>query len=164
MATISPEIAAQAEKIDRESVGEKVRVHTVAKQLGIRATDFLVILADHGIEGKKTASSLTRAQVFSVLDALGSAAKPAQANEQAAEVEAPAEPTAEDVAAEGPKKAAKKSAEKATKKAAKKPAKKQEEKAAEKTGKKAARKTARKTTKKKTAKKAAEQPLSLIHI
>ena len=110
MATISPEIAAQAAKIDRESVGEKVRVHTVAKQLGIRATDFLGILADHGIEGKKTASSLTQAQVFSVLDALSANSEPSQADEKPAK--------------KATKKTAKKTAKKQTKKAAKKTAKK----------------------------------------
>lgn len=134
MATISPEIAAQAAKIDRGSVGEKVRVHTIAKQLGIRATDFLGVLADHGIEGKKTASSLTQAQVFSVLDALSSTDKPAQADKKAAEVETPAEPAAEDAAAGKPKK-------KATKKQAEKPAKK---------------------TAKKATKKVAEQPVDEI--
>lgn len=122
MATISPEIAAQAAKIDRESVGEKVRVHTVAKQLGIRATDFLGILADHGIEGKKTASSLTQAQVFSVLDALSANSEPSQADE--------------------------KPAKKATKKTAKKTAKKQTKKAAKKTAKKTAKRVVKKSAKK----------------
>ena len=146
MATISPEIAAQAAKIDRGSVGEKVRVHTIAKQLGIRATDFLGVLADHGIEGKKTASSLTQAQVFSVLDALSSTDKPAQAEKKAAEVEAPAEPAAEDAAAGKPKKKA---------------AKKQAEKPAKKTAKKATKKAAKKTSKRRT-KKVAEQPVDEI--
>ncbi|EEW16865.1 Rne/Rng family ribonuclease [Corynebacterium jeikeium] len=123
VATISPEIAAQAAKIDRDSVGEKVRVHTVAKQLGIRATDFLGVLADHGIEGKKTASSLTQAQVFSVLDALSASSEPSQADEKPAEVEAPA--------AEKPKKSAKKAAKKATKKSAKQTAKKRTKKSSE---------------------------------
>lgn len=123
MATISPEIAAQAAKIDRDSVGEKVRVHTVAKQLGIRATDFLGVLADHGIEGKKTASSLTQAQVFSILDALSASSEPSQADEKPAEVEAPA--------AEKPKKSAKKAAKKATKKSAKQTAKKRTKKSSE---------------------------------
>ncbi len=122
MATISPEIAAQAARIDRESVGEKVRVHTVAKQLGIRATDFLGILADHGIEGKKTASSLTQAQVFSVLDALSANSEPSQADE--------------------------KPAKKATKKTAKKTAKKQTKKAAKKTAKKTAKRVVKKSAKK----------------
>ncbi len=117
MATISPEIAAQAAKIDRGSVGEKVRVHTIAKQLGIRATDFLGVLADHGIEGKKTASSLTQAQVFSVLDALSSTDKPAQADKKAAKKQA--------------EKPAKKTAKKATKKAAKKTSKRRTKKVAE---------------------------------
>ena len=171
MATISPEIAAQAAKIDRESVGEKVRVHTVAKQLGIRATDFLDILADHGIEGKKTASSLTQAQVFSVLDALSVSSKPSQANKKPAEAEA-----SEDSAAAEPKK---KPAKKATKKTAKKTAKKSvepaeekpaeqkekveqtaeeaaekpEQKPAKRTAKRSAKKTAKRTVKK-SAKKA----------
>lgn len=142
MATISPEIAAQAAKIDRESVGEKVRVHTVAKQLGIRATDFLAILADHGIEGKKTASSLTQAQVFSVLDALSANSEPSQEDEKPAEVEASEVSAAEDSAAEEPKKEAKKPAKKTAKKATKKTAKKTAKKSAKKQTKTAAKKSA----------------------
>lgn len=142
MATISPEIAAQAAKIDRESVGEKVRVHTVAKQLGIRATDFLAILADHGIEGKKTASSLTQAQVFSVLDALSANSEPSQEDEKPAEAEASEVSAAEDSAAEEPKKEAKKPAKKTAKKATKKTAKKTAKKSAKKQTKTAAKKSA----------------------
>ena len=152
MATISPEIAAQAAKIDRESVGEKVRVHTVAKQLGIRATDFLGILADHGIEGKKTASSLTQAQVFSVLDALSANSEPSQADEKPAK--------------KATKKTAKKTAKKQTKKAAKKTAKKSVEPAEEKpaeqnekveqTAEEAAEKPEQKPTKR-TAKRSAKK-------
>lgn len=149
MATISPEIAAQAAKIDRESVGEKVRVHTVAKQLGIRATDFLAILADHGIEGKKTASSLTQAQVFSVLDALSANSEPSQEDEKPAEAEASEVSAAEDSAAEEPKKEAKKPAKKTAKKATKKTAKK--------TAKKSAKKTAKRTVKKSAKKAEPEQ-------
>lgn len=137
MATTSPEIAAQAAKIDRESVGEKVRVHTVAKQLGIRATDFLGILADHGIEGKKTASSLTQAQVFSVLDALSANSEPSQADVMPVEAEASEGSVAEDTVAEEPKK---KPAKKATKKAAKKTVKKATKKTAKRTVKKSAKK------------------------
>lgn len=142
MATTSPEIAAQAAKIDRESVGEKVRVHTVAKQLGIRATDFLAILADHGIEGKKTASSLTQAQVFSVLDALSANSEPSQEDEKPAEAEASEVSAAEDSAAEEPKKEAKKPAKKTAKKATKKTAKKTAKKSAKKQTKTAAKKSA----------------------
>ena len=142
MATISPEIAAQAAEIDRESVGEKVRVHTVAKQLGIRATDFLGILADHGIEGKKTASSLTQAQVFSVLDALSANSEPSQADVKPAEAEASEGSVAEDTVAEEPKK---------------KPAKKVTKKAAKKTVKKATKKTAKRTVKKSAKKAEPEQ-------
>ena len=149
MATISPEIAAQAAKIDRESVGEKVRVHTVAKQLGIRATDFLAILADHGIEGKKTASSLTQAQVFSVLDALSANSEPSQEDEKPAEAEASEISAAEDTVAEEPKKEAKKPAKKTAKKATKKTAKK--------TAKKSAKKTAKRTVKKSAKKAEPEQ-------
>lgn len=140
MATTSPEIAVQAAKIDRESVGEKVRVHTVAKQLGIRATDFLAILADHGIEGKKTASSLTQAQVFSVLDALSANSEPSQEDEKPAEAEASEVSAAEDSAAEEPKKEAKKPAKKTAKKATKKTAKKSAKKTAKRTVKKSAKK------------------------
>ncbi|WP_051876221.1 Rne/Rng family ribonuclease [Corynebacterium jeikeium] len=142
VATTSPEIAAQAAKIDRESVGEKVRVHTVAKQLGIRATDFLAILADHGIEGKKTASSLTQAQVFSVLDALSANSEPSQEDKKPAEAEASEVSAAEDSAAEEPKKEAKKPAKKTAKKATKKTAKKTAKKSAKKQTKTAAKKSA----------------------
>ena len=148
MATTSPEIAAQAAKIDRESVGEKVRVHTVAKQLGIRATDLLAVLADHGIEGKKTASTLTKAQVFSVLDALSSSGQPSQPDEKVAETEV-------SEASEEPKEPAKKTtAKKVTKNAAKKTAKKTAKKSA---AKKAAKKTTKKSVKK-TANKPGEKP------
>ena len=144
MATTSPEIAAQAAKIDRESVGEKVRVHTVAKQLGIRATDFLGILADHGIEGKKTASSLTQAQVFSVLDALSANSEPSRADVKPAEAEASEGSAAENTVAEESKK---------------KPAKKATKKAAKKTAKKATKKTAKRTVKKSAKKAESEQKL-----
>ncbi|MGJ4085398.1 Rne/Rng family ribonuclease [Corynebacterium macclintockiae] len=179
MATISPEIAAQAAKIDRGSVGEKVRVHTIAKQLGIRATDFLGVLADHGIEGKKTASSLTQAQVFSVLDALSSTDKPAQADKKAAKKQA--EKPAKKTAKKATKKAAKKTSKRQTKKAAEQPAEEvsdketakaveqpaeqlaeqpaemPEDKAGEKPSKRTSKRTAKRTTKravKKTAKNA----------
>nr|WP_274706533.1 Rne/Rng family ribonuclease [Corynebacterium macclintockiae] len=179
VATISPEIAAQAAKIDRGSVGEKVRVHTIAKQLGIRATDFLGVLADHGIEGKKTASSLTQAQVFSVLDALSSTDKPAQADKKAAKKQA--EKPAKKTAKKATKKAAKKTSKRQTKKAAEQPAEEvsdketakaveqpaeqlaeqpaemPEDKAGEKPSKRTSKRTAKRTTKravKKTAKNA----------
>ena len=173
MATTSPEIAAQAAKIDRESVGEKVRVHTVAKQLGIRATDFLAVLADHGIEGKKTASTLTKAQVFSVLDALSSSGQSSQPDEKVAETEVseaseePKEPakktTAKKVTKNAAKKTAKKTAKKSVaKKAAKKSTEKQAEEATEqKPAKKSTKKTAKRPTKKsvnKPAEKAVEKP------
>lgn len=70
MATISPETAAAAAQFDKSTLGEKVRVHTIAKQLGVRASDFLGVLEDHGIAGKKTASTLTRSQVEGLLDAI----------------------------------------------------------------------------------------------
>lgn len=146
MATISPGIAAQAAKIDRGSVGEKVRVHTIAKQLGIRATDFLGVLADHGIEGKKTASSLTQAQVFSVLDALSSTDKPAQADKKAAKKQA--------------EKPAKKTAKKATKKAAKKTSKRQTKKAAEQPAEEVSDKETA-TTVEQPAEQLAEQPAEM---
>ena len=173
MAITSPEIAAQAAKIDRESVGEKVRVHTVAKQLGIRATDFLAVLADHGIEGKKTASTLTKAQVFSVLDALSSSGQSSQPDEKAAETEVPEaseepkEPAKKTKAKKATKDAAKKTAKKTAKKSvAKKAAKKSTEKQAEeateqKPAKKSTKKTAKRPTKKsvnKPAEKAVEKP------
>lgn len=98
MATISPETAAAAAQFDKSTLGEKVRVHTIAKQLGVRASDFLGVLEDHGIAGKKTASTLTRSQVEGLLDAIaggnasGSASELTSAKKTAAK-KAPAKKT-----------------------------------------------------------------------
>ncbi|CAM2894426.1 Rne/Rng family ribonuclease [Corynebacterium falsenii] len=98
MATISPETAAAAAQFDKSTLGEKVRVHTIAKQLGVRASDFLGVLEDHGIAGKKTASTLTRSQVEGLLDAIaggnasGSASESTSAKKTAAK-KAPAKKT-----------------------------------------------------------------------
>lgn len=72
MAKISPELAAQAAQINTEEWGAKVRVHLLAKQLGLRASELLPHIESAGIEGKKVQSSLTKQEAASVVGALSS--------------------------------------------------------------------------------------------
>ena len=72
MARISPELAAQAAQINTEEWGAKVRVHLLAKQLGLRASELLPHIESAGIEGKKVQSSLTKQEAASVVAALSS--------------------------------------------------------------------------------------------
>ncbi|WP_426705481.1 Rne/Rng family ribonuclease [Corynebacterium auriscanis] len=72
MAKISPELAAQAAQINTEEWGAKVRVHLLAKQLGLRASELLPHIESAGIEGKKVQSSLTKQEAESVVVALSS--------------------------------------------------------------------------------------------
>ncbi|WP_426721726.1 Rne/Rng family ribonuclease [Corynebacterium auriscanis] len=72
MAKISPELAAQAAQINTEEWGAKVRVHLLAKQLGLRASELLPHIESAGIEGKKVQSSLTKQEAASVVAALSS--------------------------------------------------------------------------------------------
>lgn len=121
MANTSQELSAQAAQINRDQLGEKTRVHALAKMLGVSSAEMVSVLTEQGIEGKRPASTVTKQQIESVLDAL-----------------APAEKAA-------PKKSTKKAAKKTAKKAAKKTAaKKTTKKSAAKKSSTATKKTATK--------------------
>lgn len=112
MATTSPETAIKAAQINRAELKEKTRVHALAKMLGMTSAEMVRVLADNGFEDKRPASTLPKADVEKVLDALA----PQQLQ-----------------ATKATKKTAKKSAKKTAKKAEKKTTKKTAKKAAEKT-------------------------------
>ena len=120
MATTSPETATKAAQINRAELKEKTRVHALAKMLGMTSAEMVRVLADNGFEDKRPASTLPKADVEKVLDAL-----------------APQQLKAT--------KATKKTTKKAAKKSAKKTAKKAEKKTAKKATKKSAKKAAEKT-------------------
>ena len=165
MAKTSQELAAAAAGITIEDMGEKVRVHALAKALDVPSAELVQVLTAQGIEGKRATSTLPKAQVGEFLTALTAAGAPAETAKKA-----PAKRTRK----AAPKKAA------ATKSSAKKaPATKTATKdvpaedaqveatAAEKntdapaeTAKKAPAKRTRKTTAKKAAPKKDEAPQS----
>lgn len=70
MATFSPELAAQAAKINKAELGEKTRVHALAKMLGASSGDVLQILSSQGVSDKRPASTVTRQQAEMLLDSL----------------------------------------------------------------------------------------------
>lgn len=70
MALQAQELAAQAAKISRAELGEKTRVHALAKQLGLSSNEMLSVLSTHGVADKRAASTVTKQQVETVLDAL----------------------------------------------------------------------------------------------
>ncbi|WP_273353718.1 Rne/Rng family ribonuclease [Corynebacterium resistens] len=72
MANISQELAASAAQINTEEWGPKVRIHQLAKQLGLRASELLPHIESTGIEGKKVQSSLTKQEATDVVRALSS--------------------------------------------------------------------------------------------
>ncbi|AEI08998.1 ribonuclease E [Corynebacterium resistens DSM 45100] len=72
MASISQELAASAAQINTEEWGPKVRIHQLAKQLGLRASELLPHIESTGIEGKKVQSSLTKQEATDVVRALSS--------------------------------------------------------------------------------------------
>ncbi|WP_041631081.1 translation initiation factor IF-2 N-terminal domain-containing protein [Corynebacterium terpenotabidum] len=121
MAKTSQELAVAAAGITTENMGEKVRVHALAKTLGIASAEMVEVLNGQGIEGKRATSTLPKAQVAEVLDAIRTAGAPAEPEKPVKK--APAKKRAAAKKAE-PKKAEPKKAS-ATKTAAKKaPAKK----------------------------------------
>lgn len=101
--------AALAGQIDRKQLGERVRVYTLAKQLGISSKLLIAQLQTQGIS-KKAQSALTAEEIKRLFDSL-QASNPAPVAE--VEDSAPTE------AAEAPKVAAKKTAKKPAKKTAK---------------------------------------------
>ncbi|MGV0870150.1 Rne/Rng family ribonuclease [Corynebacterium kalidii] len=102
MANSSQELAAAAAAVTSGDLGEKVRVHALAKALGIPSAQMITVLGEHGVENKRAASTVPRAEVERILGELVAAGeKPGTA---------------------APKKAVKKAVKKAAKKAPKKAA------------------------------------------
>ncbi|GJN43556.1 translation initiation factor IF-2 N-terminal domain-containing protein [Corynebacterium ammoniagenes] len=101
--------AALAGQIDRKQLGERVRVYTLAKQLGISSKLLIAQLQTQGIS-KKAQSALTAEEIKRLFDSL-QASNPAPV--------ADVEDSAPTEAAEAPKTAAKKTAKKPAKKTAK---------------------------------------------
>lgn len=138
MANQAQKLAAQAAQINRTELGEKTRVHALAKMLGVSSNEMLSVLTSQGISDKRAASTVTKQQVETVLDSLASDKK------------------------DEPKTAAKKTAKKAAKKTVKKAAKETAtKKSTTKTAKKSTKKTARKAETKTSAKpdvKVVEEP------
>ena len=161
MATTSPETAQNAAHINRAELGEKTRVHALAKMLGMPSTEMVEVLADNGFEGKRPTSTLPKADVEKVLDALAPAKKSAKKTAKKTVTKAAKKTAA--------KKTAKKStAKKSTRKSA--ATKASEATAAETTAKAAAadtaettstaKKQAKKTTKKSAAKKSTKKAVA----
>ena len=126
MAINSQELAAKAAQITTEDWGSKVRIHQLAKQLELRASELLPYIESAGISGKKVQSSLTKQEATDVVralslgdDATSDSSTPAAGGEASSEKEQPAKPQ------QDKKTPAKK---RAAKRAVKKTAKKQEEK------------------------------------
>ena len=147
MAINSQELAAKAAQIMTEDWGPKVRVHQLAKQLGLRASELLPYIESAGITGKKVQSSLTKQEATDVVRTLSSkndAASGSSAPTAGGEASKPAEKTEE------PQQEKKAPAKKrAAKRAVKKAAKKQEPKAENSPLEKQSKRSTKKTTKKK---------------
>ncbi|RRQ03286.1 translation initiation factor IF-2 N-terminal domain-containing protein, partial [Corynebacterium bovis] len=69
MAQFSPETARAAETIVLDEVPAKVRVHVLAKTIGVTSKDLIAALAATGVEGKVASSSVTRDQVEALVAA-----------------------------------------------------------------------------------------------
>ena len=161
MLDFSDNTVSSARDFDRAAAPEKMRVHALAKAVGVTSRELIAALGELGVEVKSASSSVAAADRDRFLDAVAGAGSlddgPAAAQSTAPAEKAPAEKPA--------KKTAKKAAKKTTRKsAAKKPAKKVEE--AEKTdepdkGQKdeqaEAEKPAKKTTARKSSRKTAKR-------
>ena len=161
MLDFSDNTVSSARDFDRAAAPEKMRVHALAKAVGVTSKELIAALGELGVEVKSASSSVAAADRDRFLDAVAGAGSlddgPAAAQSTAPAEKAPAEKPA--------KKTAKKAAKKTTRKsAAKKPAKKVEE--AEKTdepdkGQKdeqaEAEKPAKKTTARKSSRKTAKR-------
>ncbi len=131
--TPEPALIESAGKINTESFGRRVRVHSVAKALGITSKEFLTVLGEYGIAGKVASSTLSNEEATDVVSRLAAGGGVTQPEQPAAKRKTDAAEPADEKA--GAKKStAKKAGAKQT------------------TAKKA---TAKKTAAKKTAKKAA---------
>jgi ribonuclease E len=82
VAKTSQELAASAAGITIEDMGEKVRVHALAKALDVPSAELVQVLTAQGIEGKRATSTLPKAQVGELLTALTAAGAPAEAGKK----------------------------------------------------------------------------------
>ncbi|WP_311488723.1 translation initiation factor IF-2 N-terminal domain-containing protein [uncultured Corynebacterium sp.] len=140
--TPEPALIESAGKINTESFGRRVRVHSVAKELGITSKEFIAVLGEYGVTGKVPSSTLSNEEATDVVSRLAGGGGLTQSEQPAVKDEADAAEPAADKAGDTKSSAKKAGAKKA---AAKKSAKKS-------TAKKAATK---KSTKKAAAKEAA---------
>lgn len=133
--TPEPALIESAGKINTESFGRRVRVHSVAKELGITSKEFIAVLGEFGITGKVPSSTLSNEEATDVVSRLAGGGGVTQSEQPAANGEADAaEPAADKAGAKeiaakkagARKTAAKKSVKKSTAKkaAAKKSSKK----------------------------------------
>jgi ribonuclease E len=79
VAQISQQLAASAAGVTTENMGEKVRVHALAKALGVPSAEMIAVLDSQGYGGKKATSTLPKADVETVLTSLRAAAEPEKA-------------------------------------------------------------------------------------
>ncbi|WP_420100371.1 translation initiation factor IF-2 N-terminal domain-containing protein [Corynebacterium sp.] len=78
MANTGQELAAAAADVTVDDLGEKVRVHALAKALGIPSAQMITVLGEHGVENKRATSTVTRADVARVLGEIIAAEKPVE--------------------------------------------------------------------------------------
>ncbi|MGP9723829.1 translation initiation factor IF-2 N-terminal domain-containing protein [Corynebacterium sp. AOP40-9SA-29] len=92
MAKTGQELAAAAADVKVADLGEKVRVHALAKALGIPSAQMITVLGEHGVENKRAASTVTSAEAERVLGEISGAGKAekAEASEPAPAKKAPA--------------------------------------------------------------------------
>jgi ribonuclease E len=76
VAQISQQLAASAAGVTTENMGEKVRVHALAKALGVPSAEMIAVLDSQGYGGKKATSTLPKADVETVLTSLRAAVEP----------------------------------------------------------------------------------------
>jgi ribonuclease E len=79
VAQISQQLAASAAGVTTENMGEKVRVHALAKALGVPSAEMIAVLDSQGFGGKKATSTLPKADVETVLTSLRAAVEPEKA-------------------------------------------------------------------------------------
>ena len=83
--TAVQDLAAAAAAVQNNAMGEmgeKVRVHALAKALGMTSADLITVLADNGIENKRATSTLPKPDVEAFLAQLNSAGVPAAAEDE----------------------------------------------------------------------------------
>lgn len=88
-------LAAAAAKAETDNLANRVRVHSVAKELGLKSKDFIKVLADNGIDGKVPSSTLSKQQVTDVIAALVAGGKPAETTPEKDSEKKPAAPEQE---------------------------------------------------------------------